>query len=158
MINVRRTRCVRILLSIVICLIEDYCCLLKFRKLSNLLSPKRVVTSLKAVNPTHFFIRVTLTLNPSPRGRDLPSPSRALTAVFRARLEIFSLQRKQREFISGRFPMTNSVSIVRIAHLCRLGYFSAIASIGFPPSGRRTSGVFLEDADEMTRRQKAGSF
>ena len=70
----------------------------------------------------------------------------------------FSLQRKQREFISGRFPMTNSVSIVRIAHLCRLGYFSAMASTGFPPSGRRTSGVFLEDADEMTRRQKAGSF
>ena len=68
------------------------------------------------------------------------------------------VQRKHKAFISGRFPMKNSVSIVRIAHLCRLGYFSAIASTGFSPSGRRTSGVFLEDADEMTRRQKAGSF
>ena len=31
--------------------------------------------------------------------------------------------KKVQSFISGRFPMKNSVSIVRIAHLCRLGYF-----------------------------------
>ena len=68
------------------------------------------------------------------------------------------VQRKYKAFISGRFPMKNSVAIVRITHLCRLGYFFAAASTGFPPSGRRTSGIFLEDADEMTRRQKAGSF
>ena len=33
------------------------------------------------------------------------------------------VQRKYKAFISGRFPMKNSVSIVRITHLCRLGYF-----------------------------------
>ena len=53
---------------------------LKFHKLSNLLNVSanlRVITRSKAVSPTHVY-HVTLTLNPSPRGRDLPSPSRAL--------------------------------------------------------------------------------
>ena len=58
---------------------------LECRKLSNLLKVSanlRAVTRSKAVSPTHVY-HVTLTLNPSPRGRDLPSPSRALQAVFR---------------------------------------------------------------------------
>ena len=57
----------------------------KLRKLLNLLNFSanlRVATRSKAVSPTLIY-HVTPTLNPSPRGRDLPSPSRALYAVFR---------------------------------------------------------------------------
>ncbi len=57
----------------------------KLRKLSKFLSVSmnlRVATRSKAVSPTRVY-HVTPTLNPSPRGRDLPSPSRALYAVFR---------------------------------------------------------------------------
>ena len=49
---------------------------LKFRKLSNLLSASvnlRVIPHSKAVTSTH----ISLTLNPSPRGRDLLSPSQS---------------------------------------------------------------------------------
>ena len=57
----------------------------KLRKLSNLLNVSanlRDDSRSKAVSPTLIY-HVTPTLNPSPRGRDLPSPSRALYAVFR---------------------------------------------------------------------------
>ena len=60
---------------------------LKFRKLSNFLNVSTnlmVVTRSKAVSPTRVY-HVTLTLNPSPRGRDLPSPAWAQTSVFRIR-------------------------------------------------------------------------
>ena len=57
----------------------------KLRKLSNLLNVSANLRSdsrSKAISPTHIY-HVTPTLNPSPRGRDLTSPSRALYAVFR---------------------------------------------------------------------------
>ena len=57
----------------------------KLRKLSKFLSISmnlRGDTRSKAASPTRVY-HVTPTLNPSPRGRDLPSPSRALYAVSR---------------------------------------------------------------------------
>ena len=59
---------------------DDVCHIIqfKFRKSDNLLG---VSHKLEAYLPyrdykahAHFFVHVTLTLNPSPRGRDLPSP------------------------------------------------------------------------------------